>query len=164
VLRQTTWPLILAGVDYEVALFREACDYPRISDEALHGTFDYVNDRQLYEQALPIARRLYGVKRQNALSQYRTLVERKLASDDMEEIIPAVHEGKVDSLFVDCDAKVCGRYDPGARSVEIIDEYEPTLDLIELAIEQTILYRGAVYPVTHDELPPRTTMCAIFRY
>ena len=66
VLREKPWPLILAGVDYELAIFRKVSDYADIVDEMLYGSFDYVEDHALYEQALPIARRYYDSERRHA--------------------------------------------------------------------------------------------------
>ena len=54
-LLERPWPLILAGTDYELAMFRNICDYNQLSDEMLYGNFDHVQDHALYQQALPLA-------------------------------------------------------------------------------------------------------------
>jgi hypothetical protein len=164
VLRETTWPLILAGVDGETPVVRKELDYPHITRQVLHGTFDYFKDVQLYERALPIAQNYYGMLRQDALNKYRTLSNRILASEDIDEILPAAYDGKIDTLFVNGDAEVFGRFNPDNKTIEVIDSREPAFDLVEMAAEQTIRHRGTVYSATTDELPKNVSMCALLRY
>jgi hypothetical protein len=164
VLRQASWPLILAGVEYEIAIFRQMSDYAHIAGEVLYGGFDYASDRKLYLQALPIAQRFYDADRQNAFKKYRALVDRHLASDDIEEILPAAHESKIDTLFVDRSAEIFGRFDPAKKTIDIVSERDPALDLVELATIQTIRHMGTLYAARRDELPSAVPMCAIFRY
>jgi hypothetical protein len=57
-----------------------------------------------------------------------------------------------------------GHYDSDKKSVEVVQEQDPMLDLIELTITQTLQHRGTVYPATCDEMPAKTPMCAILRY
>jgi hypothetical protein len=162
--RQTPWPLILAGVDYEVAIFRRVSEYAHITEDALHGTYDYLSDQTLYEHALPIAQQYYGKKRQSAFTKYRTLVDRTLVSDDAHAIIAAACDGKIDTLLMDCSAEAFGRFDPVRKSIDVVDQRTPAFDLIDLAATQTIQHRGTVYAATRDELPVSAAMCAIFRY
>ncbi len=164
VLRGAQWPLILAGVEYEIALFRQLSDYAHIAGQAVYGGFDYASERKLYEQALPIAQRFYDADRQNALKEYRALVDRHLASDKVEEILPAAHEGKIDTLFVDCSAEIFGRFDPASRAIDVVNERDAALDLVELAIKQTIRHAGTLYAARRDELPCAVPMCATMRY
>ena len=164
VLRETSWPLILAGVDGEVPVVRMELDYPHITRQVLHGTFDYFKDSQLYERALPIAQNYYGRMQQDALNKYRTLSDRVLASEDIDEILPASHEGKIDTLFVNCDAEVFGRFNSDNKTIEVVDSRDPAFDLLEMAAVQTIRHRGTVYVATPDELPTNVSMCALLRY
>ncbi len=161
-LRQTPWPVILAGVDYEVAIYRAVSENAHIAEEFLHGGFDHVADQQLYEQAMPIARRICAAVRQQAISRYHTLLDRNRTSEDTEEIISAAHEGKIDSLFVDISAELYGRYDPERNTIETSSKRDPMYDVIELTISQTLQHGGAAYPATSDGMPAGLPMCAIF--
>jgi hypothetical protein len=164
VLRDTTWPLILAGVDGETPVVRKELDYPHITRQVLHGSFDYFKDGQLYDRALPIAQNYYGMLRQEALNKYRTLSDRILASEDIDEILPAAYDGKIDTLFVNADAEVFGCFNSKDNSIEVVDSRDPAFDLVEAAAVQTIRHRGTVYAATRDELPRNVSMCALLRY
>ncbi|HVT30561.1 MAG TPA: hypothetical protein VHE81_21305, partial [Lacipirellulaceae bacterium] len=164
VLQQMPWPLVLAGVEYEVAMFRQASDYAHLAEEALYGNFDYTSDQQLHEQAMPIVQRLYEADRQTAFKTYHARLHNQLASDRIEEIVPAAHEGKVDTLFVDCKAEIFGRFDPQSKRVDISSNRDPALDIVDSTITQIIRHSGILYAVQRGELPSAAPMCAIFRY
>lgn len=164
ILREQPLPVILAGVGYELELFRQTCEYGNFVDDELTGNFDIATDHALYELALPVAKRHYDALRQKPLVKYQTMSERLLTSENMEEIIPAAHQGKVDTLLVDPRAEVFGRFDENTRRLEVVRGCVPALDLVELAVQQTILHRGYVYAATPEELPAGTPMCAILRY
>jgi hypothetical protein len=164
VFRDQPWPLILAGVKYELAIFREVSDYDHIADEMLYGGFDYVEDHSLYEQALPLAQRFSEKHRSQILGKYRAVADTYLASDDIEEIIPAAHEGRIDLLLVDYRAEKFGRFDANTKCVEFTDQRDPALDLIELAIAQTLRHGGKVCAATREELPSAGPLRAVLRY
>lgn len=157
-------PLILAGVEYELAMFRDASTYSHLSDQALHGGFDHVDDRALYEQVLPVARQIFNGGRQQVIAQYGHLANTAKASCDLGKILTAAHQGQIETLLVDHRGELFGRFHPEANSVETVAEREPALDLVELAMAQTIQHRGSVYSVTRDELATASPLRAIFRY
>jgi hypothetical protein len=165
VIRRNTWPLILAGVDYELAAYRAASECDNIVDEALCGNFDYVEDHELVERGLPIAREFYDSERCSALSRYNELAATGLASNDIEAVVPAAHQGRIQSLFVDIGAAEFGRYCPGTASVEKLEsKADPEFDLVEEAVTHTLRHNGEVYVATPRELPVDSALCAIFRY
>jgi hypothetical protein len=164
VLRETGWPLILAGVDSELPVVRKELDYPHVTRQVLHGSFDYFKDRQLYERALPIAQNYYATMRRDAINKYGTLSNRNLTSEDIEEFLPAAYDGKIDTLFVNADAEVFGCFNSKDGSIEFVDSRDPAFDLVETAAVQTIRHGGTVYEATRDELPKNVSMCALLRY
>ena len=164
VLFESSWPLILAGVEYELAIFRELSNYPRIADEMLYGGFDYVEDHTLYTQALQLSQKYYDMERCRALEKYIAQADTSLASGDIEKIVIAAHQGRIDTLFADYRAETFGRYYPERDCIEIVSQRDPTLDLVELGIAQTIQHNGTVYAATSSELPTAGPLCAIFRY
>ncbi len=164
VLRETPLPLILAGVEYELALFRMVSEYTQIADETLHGNFDYVEDYALCTQASQLAQRYYDTERRQALARYCALADTNLASDNIAKIVPAAHQGRIDTLFADPRAEEFGRYCPDRNCIEITSQPDPTLDLVELSIAQTIRHNGTVYAAAAGELPSACPLRAIFRY
>jgi hypothetical protein len=162
-LRAQADTLILAGVEYELAMFRDVSDYAHIADEQLYGAFDYIDDRALYEQAMPIARAFADTKRRRAIAKYKRLTDTIEASDEIDEIVPAAFDGRIECLFVDVRCELCGTYDPATRLLDLEIEADPEADLVEDAIAQTIWHGGTVYAV-QDEFPTKKALRAVIRY
>lgn len=164
IIRDSGWPLILAGVDYETAIFRNVAAHLPICDETLEGSFDYVSDEEIYQRALPIARRSYAEVKSHALDTLVDFAHTGRASYEVEKIVPAAHQGQVETLFVNPQAAEYGRFRPEANWVEFTTRRLPELDLVEEATEQTILHRGTVYAALPVELPEDCAMGAVFRF
>jgi hypothetical protein len=162
-LRQSTWPLILAGVDYELAMLRKVLDYNDIVDEGLHGSFDRVDDHKLYALALPIAEKFAGGARSRASAKYSRLADTIRASDELDEVVPAAHRGRVELLLVDPRQEVFGRYEAETNSLDLDVQRDPALDLVEEVIAQTLLHGGQVVAVG-DEFSPQKPLRAVIRY
>lgn len=164
VIRDSGWPLIVAGVDYETAIFREVAAHLPIHEESLEGSFDYASDDEVYELALPIARRSYAQVKSHALDTLVDFAHTGRASYEVEKIVPAAHQGQVETLFVNPQAAEYGRFRPETNWVEFTSASRPELDLVEEATEQTILHRGTVYAAIPVELPENCAMGAVFRF
>lgn len=164
VLHGSTCPLILAGVDHEVAIFRNVAHSLQINDEALVGNFDYATDDELCEQARPLVQRTYAKLKRDALGRLIDLAHTGRASYETNKIVPAAHQGQIDTLFVNPQVSEFGRFHPERNWVEFTAARSPGLDLVECATAQTILHRGTVYTAAPRELPDRCALGAIFRY
>jgi hypothetical protein len=84
--------------------------------------------------------------------------------DDVEKVVLAAFQGRVDTLLVDYRAGKFGRFDPQRNRIEFVNEEDPTMDLVELATAQAILHKGNVYGVTPDELHTAGPLWATLRY
>ncbi len=89
-----------------------------------------------------------------------------MASSDLREIVPASHDGRVESLFVARGSYRWGRYDIDAREVRL--QQRPSndgQDLLDLSAVQTLLHHGKVFVVDPDNIPDDGgPIAAIFRY
>jgi hypothetical protein len=164
VLKKRSLPLVLAGVNYEVAMFRDVCRYDNVAEESLSGCFDHASDHELYEQALPVAQRLNESTRTAAIAKYCQLVGTERASNAVEQIVPAAHAGHIETLLVDPRGAIFGRFNKATNSIDFVTEREAEYDLVESSVAQTLLNRGVVYPVGREELPSSRWLRAIFRY
>lgn len=163
-LHDSPWPLFLAGVDYEIAIFRNLAAHLQVEDQSLIGNFDYVSDDAVYDEAVPLARRCYARLKSKALDTLVDCAHTDRASYDLEKIVPAAFQGQVETLIVNAQAAEFGRFHPETNWVEFTSDRSPPQDLVEGAIEQTILHRGNVYAALPAELPEGCPMGAVFRF
>jgi hypothetical protein len=166
-LRNEKAPLVLAGVEYLFAIYREANTYQDLQKEGIHANVDIVKPEELHSQALEIVGDKYKQTRLAALNYYRQLAGEGTGktSSDLKEVIPSAYNHRVDSLFVPVGIQVWGKFNPETMSVNLHSESEAdNEDMLDFAAVHTLLNGGTVYTVEQEELPDNTPIAAIFRY
>lgn len=167
-LRGETAPLVLAGVEYLLAIYREANTYPRLLDEWVVGNPDGLAAQELHEQAWAIVQPHFTRAQEQAAAQYRELAGTGRTSSQLERILPAAQHGRVDSLFVALGVQRWGKFDAVSGGVDIHEQRQPgDQDLLDLAAMQTLASAGSVYAVDPDQVPGgerRSPVAAVFRY
>jgi hypothetical protein len=160
-------PLVLAGVEYLHPLYREANEYPHLLEAGLKENPQDTRPEDLHAAAWELVRPLITAGRAAAAEVFRELhgAANPLASTNLDEIVPAAHFSRVDTLFVTLGARAWGRFDPETSTVTRLGEGAPEADdLYDLAAVQTYLNGGSVYAVTPDKMPVAAEAAAVFRY
>lgn len=160
-------PLVLAGVDYLLPIYREVTTHRNILRDSVPGNPDRENLRELHEQAWKIVRPVFEESQKKAFEKYEQLDGQKngLATSDLPTVVKAAKFGQVETLFVPLGVQKWGRYD--AQNNKVILESEPgseNEDLLDLAAAETILNSGQVFAVPHEQLPGNGELAAILRY
>jgi uncharacterized protein (DUF2249 family) len=145
VLKDTAAPLILAGVEYEVALYRKVNTYPRLMDDAVYGSPDSLRS-EMHERTLQIIQQHSPEPLRTALAQLEQRRGSTRVSFDMEQILQAAHDGRVADLFLRQDNTNGGD------------------DKINAAAIQTLLHAGQVFALSPDLMPDRAALAAVMRY
>jgi len=166
-LRDERAPLVLAGVDYILPLYREANKYQRLSEEGITGNPEELSAEELHRQAWTIVQPYFQRERKEAAAQYQRLAgaETELASNDPKAVIPAAYHGRVEALFVALGLQRWGSFDPDTNAVELHEKAEPgDEDLLDFAAVHTLSNGGAVYAVELGKVPDGAPLAAVFRY
>jgi hypothetical protein len=145
ILLGQTAPLILAGVEDEVAVYRHVNSYPRLIEQAVLGSPDAFEPNELHDRAMEIAREIAPPPLQKALDRLKDIFGTKLALSNIDEIVQRADEGRVADLLLG-------------------DESGPKADLLNLAALKTLQHRGQAFTVKKSALPPQTDALAILRY
>ncbi len=161
-------PVVLAGVEYVMSLYKETTEHPKVLDEGLVGNPDLLSADELRDAAWEIVKPCFLEDRRRAAERYAELAGTGRATSRYEEILPAAHDGRIDTLFVARGVRLWGGYDAPRREVHLQEEQAAqrngSEDLLDLAAVQTFLNSGTVYAVPRQEVPDGQTMAAIFRY
>src|SRR6266498_1649776 len=116
-------PLILAGVEYLLPIYKEANTYNHLLDEGIEGNREDWNAEELHQRAWKIVQPMFSQAQKSAESLYKELVEKNVkASNKLKEIVPAAYGGRVDTLFVVLDDHQWGRFDPQTSLVQLHEE------------------------------------------
>ncbi|ABA23692.1 conserved hypothetical protein [Trichormus variabilis ATCC 29413] len=158
-------PLVLAGVEYLLPIYREANTYPNLVDAGITGNPELLSPEELHTQAWEIVEPLFLQAQQDAINQYRELLGTGKASSQITETIPAACQGRVDKLIVALGQQQWGTFDSDTQTIQVHSDAEPNdEELLDFAATQTILNGGIVYAVESAEMPDGTPLAAVFRY
>jgi hypothetical protein len=165
VLRNGGAPLILAGVDYLLPIYRQANSYPQLLEEGVTGNPDELTAEELHARVWPIVEPTLEKGRRRAMERYAELAAKGRASNQIGDVVPEAYFGRVDSLIVALGLEQWGAFDPDQRTVHVYPEQKPgCLDLLDFAAIHTLLNSGEVHAVTPDKVPGGKPLAAIFRY
>jgi len=164
-LKEGAIPLILAGVEYQFPIYREANSYPHLMEEGIAGNPKGLSLEQMHRDAWAIVKPHFQKSENEALSQYNQSSGTGLTSDNAREIIPAAYHGRVGMLLVAPGYQCWGTYNTADDAILLDEKMEPgNEDLADFAAIQTYLNGGSVFVVAPDLLPGGAKMAAVFRY
>lgn len=164
-LHDKTAPLLIAGVEYLIPIYKSVCDYKYIWDEALTGSYEYSDTPTLYAQAREKMQPLFEQKKKKALTIYGNQSGTGLTSSNVDEVVPAAYYGRIAHLFVQKGAHIWGTFDEMANEVKLHEsEAQGGEDLVDNAVEKTLQTGGDVYVVEQSEMPADGPLAAIMRY
>ena len=160
-------PMVLAGVDHLLAIYREASSYQNLLGDSILGNPDRENVQDLHEKAWKIVRPLFEESQKKAFEKFEQLSGQKsdLATSDLKEAVKAAVFGQVETIFVPIEMQKWGRYD--AENNKVIVQSEPAPkneDLFDFAAAQTLLNSGQVFAVPPEQIPGSGEIAAILRY
>jgi len=165
VLNKEKVPLVLAGVDYLIPIYKKVSRYNRIWDDSLTGSLEYENEGALYRQVMGIMESYFREPTQLALANYGNRSATPLTTTDARDIVPAAYYSRVDQLFVQENAHVWGTFDEQTQAVSLHDRGQPNdEDLLDKAILRTYLNGGAVHLLNKEHMPAPEKMAALLRY
>jgi hypothetical protein len=145
VLKDGAAPLVLAGVEYEVALYRRVNTYPRLLEAAVYGSPESFGS-ELHARALQIVEQHSPEPLRSALAQFERYRGSTRVSFDVEQTLQAAHFGRVANLFLRRD-------NSGSDD-----------DKINGAAIQTLLHGGQVFVLNQEQMPDGAALAALMRY
>lgn len=158
-------PLVAAGVDYLLPIYREASTYPNLLAEGVTGNPDRLSAEQLHEQAWRLVEPHFERAQEETLARFRRMSGTGLASGNTAEIVRASHQGRIENLFVPAGVRVWGEYDPDKDEVKMGGDGGPgEQDLLDLAAAETFMTGGRVFVLPPDRIPGDSQAAALFRY
>jgi hypothetical protein len=165
VMRDEKSPLVLAGVDYLLPIYREANSYPHLLVEGISGNPDEMEEKDLRDKAWDLIEPLVKEAQADAARRYHDLVGTGKTSRDLENIIVAAGDGRVELLFLAEDAQQWGRFDSEKGGMEVHRAQKPgDADLLNLAAVETLRKGGGVYVLAQGKVPDDAVAAALLRY
>jgi hypothetical protein len=163
-----TLPLVLAGVDAEIAEYRAMSKYPAILHGSIRGNIKNTRPDVLFHDAKAIIRdEIIKPKHDQAMQTYKRLRgtdQGRVAQEDTQ-ILSAADQGRVDTLLMGLSRFTRDTIHDNTNPAERITFPQGTMadafNAIALAVQNT---SGSVMMVNQDTLPEGSGMAAILRY
>lgn len=165
ILRRDCPPLLLAGVDHILSIYRSANTYPQLVEGGIPGSTEPLRVSDLHQKAWALVKPIFERAQQEAVGQVRQLAGAGRASHDPHEVVPAAHYGRIETLLLARGAHQPGAFDAGTGKVVVHRSAHPDAeDLLDLAAIQTLMHDGRVFSLAAADLPAKAMMAAVFRY
>lgn len=165
VLHTENVPLLLAGVEYLIPVYKSVSDYNHVCEEALTGSHEREDIPTLYKQAMEKMTSYFKQRYKKAFEMYGNQSATSLTASIVDDIIPAAHYGQVSHLFVRSGEHLWGTFDEMANELKLhASEDEDGEDLLDTTVVRTLLSGGEVFLVEKDQMPADSVMAAILRY
>ncbi len=164
-LRGQKTPLILAGIETILVYYKEVDTYGHTAQETITGNQEHTNPDELAEQARAIVEKGFGEVITSHLDEVNNRRPANRGSMDLNEIVRAAQEGRVDRLLVNLDTPVYGRIEAGVGSfVPGAADQPNTYDVLDELAGLTLRNGGEVLGAHADKLPEGVQVAATFRY
>ena len=160
-------PMVLAGVEYLIPIYREASSYQNLLEDPIVGNPERENPKELHEKAWKIVKPIFEESQKKAFEKFEQLSGQRsdLAITDIRAAVKAATVGQMETLFVPLGVQKWGRYDAQNHKVHLAQEPgEEDEDLLDFAAAQTILNSGQVFAVPQEQMPGGGEIAAILRY
>lgn len=158
-------PLVLAGVEFLFPIYRQVSDYPHLVEGGVPGNHDGASPEELLEKAWPVVEPVFTRAQEEAAGRFHDLLGTGQASGQLEDVLTAAFDGRVDTLFVALGTRLWGSFDEERRAVNRSDHNGPgTEDLVDYAAIQTLLKGGQVFAVPPEQVPDGGAVAAVYRY
>jgi hypothetical protein len=165
VLNKENAPLLLAGVDYLIPIYKSVAKYNCIWDDALTGSYEHEDPNTLYREALKKMEPFFLQRKDKALELYGNQSATALTSSIPADVIPAAHYSRVWHLFVQKDEHIWGRFDELKNELTLHETKQDGDEcLLDKAVLRTIQNGGEVHVLPKDRMPGQNKIAAVMRY
>jgi hypothetical protein len=164
-LKHATDPLILAGVDHVMALYRQVNTYPHLHQTGISGNPDDLTGEALQRKGWNLLQPDVDETLEKVKARYQESASTGKGSDNITEVVSATMQGRVDVLFVAQNTHLWGTVDPLVFPIDFrMPKIVEAEDLLDFAAIQTFMKHGTVYALPREGMPGQTDLAAIFRY
>jgi len=153
-------PLVLAGVETTVAVYRDVSHHANLVDDAIIGSVDQLSAGELHSRAWPLVQDLFDRERR-AMAQ--AVLEDSVPSvHTVAEAVAAARSGRIAAVFVPVDVQCWGSYDVDTGEVsEHVNRRPGDRDLFDLVAVEALVHGGHAFT---GEVPGPGPVAAALRY
>lgn len=157
-------PLVLAGVGYVTAMYRDVSRHPDIVEDTIEGSPDRLDARDLHTQAVAIVEPRFAARLDRVLERYHEAAGTGLTTEEVEKVLEAARSGRVAALIVANGIRRWGRWGSDG-TVEVHETRRPgDRDLLDAAAVAALGTGALVHACPPERVPGHSGVAAILRY
>lgn len=160
-------PLVLAGVEYLIPIYKEISSYPNIVDEFIKGNPEVLDGDDLRKMSWEIMEPKFLKIQELAEAKYAQFSGQRngLVSNSLKKVLFQAYNGQIETLFIANEVEQWGLFDPETNKIYFHNEQKPdNEDLMNRAATLTMSRGGTVFVVNPDEVPDGGSVAAVLRY
>ncbi len=158
-------PVILAGSEETLAAYKRISKCNTLLAQTVTGNVSELSADELYPRAKKIADDYFKKKERHAIQKFRDNLDGSRSIDELQSILTAAVDGRVETLFLADKERLWGTFDLEKRSVRVQQQDgDQIVDLLDEAMFWTLRKKGVVYLEERDSMPIDTKLCAQLRY
>ncbi len=158
-------PVVLAGTAYLRWAWRQVSPSAARVRGEIDGNVGDLSEQDLHAEAWRLVREQREARRAEALERLDHSDAGTPVSRELDDVVRAARDGRVDTLFIAADLECWGRFDDDERSIARRDRPMPgDVDLLDRAAVESWLQGGQVYVVPAADIPGRAGAIAGLRY
>jgi hypothetical protein len=157
-------PLVLCGVEYELALYKTVDTWPKTCPDGVKGAPNGLKGGEMHARALECLDKMRAAELEEILAHHNRQGG-DAAAAGVNEIVKAAYEGRVLHLLCAVNGKAMGNFDEASHRARTHQTPRSGDEcLINAAAVQTILHGGRVHAMQQARVPGNRPMAAIMRY
>ena len=159
-------PLIVCCLDYYFPIYQKVNTYKTLFPKHISGSPDDKDVTLMHEEAWELLHSHFNKNRKEKQDKFAELYGTGKASAEIENIIPAAFEGKVDTLFLENRADIFGIYNPSTKEIRTEESHHPpNVSLMNLLAMMVLKNGGTVYLQEKENMPAGASKVnALYRY
>lgn len=151
-------PLLIAGLDVNTGIYKEANHYSGLVEETISGNPKEKDVYLLHEEAVNILQPYFNKNKEDKAQALASVLDNGRAGIELKEVLNKTMQGLVDTVFIDKDADIYGTYDLSNQQVNIQKEHTAqNVSLTNLVATKVLEYGGEVYLSEANEMPVGTS-------
>ncbi|MCL7488512.1 MAG: hypothetical protein M8357_10115 [Desulfobulbaceae bacterium] len=164
-LEDEEFPVVLAGTEELHAIYHTITKSHTILPGGIPGNVSDLSAEDFHRKAWTIAGEYFSEAEKEAVRSFHEHLAGSRAVDDLQSVLAAAFDGRVENLFVSQNEEVWGAFDPVKREAILLDQDDPkAVDLLDQAIVWTLTTKGNIYARKRQDMPVDSVICAQLRY
>lgn len=158
-------PLLLAGVDYLVPIYRKVNTYKPLAEAGLPGNPDSLGSPEdLHARANALMAERERAERNQAMGLFVENLARARSCSGFSDTVPCAVQGRLTHLFVENGRPGWGSYESENGRTALWDAYKDgAIDLANLACIHAYHGRARIYAFSPGELPGGAGIAGLYR-